>query len=236
MHDAEAFGFLERGLETADGDVGVRVDVLLQHLFVVHLVDVIAGEQHHELGTIALDDVDVLIDRVGGPEVPHRLVDALRSGQDVEAFVALGPEEVPASLEVADEAVGLVLGGDGDAANAGVERIREREVDDARFAAEVDRRLGAPVGELEQAAASPAGEHVGHGVARIRRRNAELLCRFRFDHGELRQDAAPSAAGGVKTRNSVASGGSVNVAEAGKPCEGRASAATPPRLSMFEPP
>ena len=182
MHDAEALGLLERGLETADGDVGAGVDMLLQHLLVVHLVDVIAGEQHHEQGTIALDDVDVLIDGVRGAEVPHRLRHALRSGQDVETFVALRAEEVPAALQVADEAVGLVLSGDRDAANAGIESVREREVDDPRLAAEIDRGLGAPVGELEQAAAAPAGQHVGHGVARIRGRNAELLCRFRLTH------------------------------------------------------
>ena len=49
VHDAEARGLLERGLEAADRHVRARVDVLLQHLLVVHLVDVVAGEQHHEL-------------------------------------------------------------------------------------------------------------------------------------------------------------------------------------------
>ena len=38
-----------RDLEAADGHVGALVDMLLQHLFVIHLVDVIAGEQHDEL-------------------------------------------------------------------------------------------------------------------------------------------------------------------------------------------
>src|SRR6202044_1267412 len=102
----------------------------------------------------------------------------LGGGQDVEALVALWSEEVPAALQMADEAVGLVLRGDGDASNAGVERVRQREVDDARLAAEIDRRLRASVGELEQAAAPPAGEHVGHGMARIGGRNAQFLRRF----------------------------------------------------------
>ena len=56
----------------------------------------------------------------------------------------------------------LVLGGDRDAADAGIERVGEREIDDARLAAEIDRRLGAPVGQLHQPAAAPAGEHIGH--------------------------------------------------------------------------
>ena len=52
-----------------------------------------------------------------------------------------------------------------DAADAGVERIRQREVDDARLAAEEHRRLGPLVGELHQPAAAASGEHIGHGAA-----------------------------------------------------------------------
>ena len=133
------------------------VDVLLQHQLVVHLVDVVAGEDDHELGLVVGDDVEVLVDRVGGALVPLGLGDALRGGEDVEALVALGAEEVPAALQVADEAVRLVLGGDADAADAGVERVRQREVDDADLAAEVDRGLGAAVGQLLEPAAAAAG-------------------------------------------------------------------------------
>ena len=91
--------------------------------------------------------------------------DALAGRQDVEALVALRPQEVPAALQMADQAVGLVLRRDADAADAGIERVRQGEVDDARLAAEIDRGLGAPVGQLHQAAAAAAGQHIGHGVA-----------------------------------------------------------------------
>ena len=148
MHDAEADGLHPRHLEAADGDVGALVDVLLQHQLVVHLVDVVAGEDHHELRAVVGDDVEVLVDRVGGALVPLGLADALAGGQDVEALVALGAEEVPAALQVADQGMRLVLGGDADAADAGVQRVRQREVDDPGLAAEVDRRLGAAVGQL----------------------------------------------------------------------------------------
>ena len=168
VHDAEADGLHARHLEAADGDVGALVDVLLQHQLVVHLVDVVAGEDDHELGLVVGDDVEVLVDRVGGALVPLGLGDALAGGQDVEALVALGAEEVPAALQVADQAVRLVLGGDADAADAGVQRVRQREVDDPGLAAEVDRGLGAAVGQLLQPAAAAAGQHVGHRVARER--------------------------------------------------------------------
>src|ERR1700733_13664651 len=167
MHDAESYGFLKRRLETTDGHVGSRIDVLLEHFLVVHLVDVITREQHDELGPIALDDIYVLVDRIRGAEVPHRFGYALGRRQDVEALVPLWPEEVPAALQMANEAVGLVLRGDRDAPNAGFARVRQSELYDARLAAEIDRGLRASVGELEQSAAAAAGEHVGHGVARI---------------------------------------------------------------------
>ena len=179
-------------------------------------------------GRVALDDVDVLVDRVGGAEVPHRLGDALARGQDVEALVALGPEEVPAALQVADQAVRLVLRGDRDAADAGIERVRQREVDDARLAAEIDRRLGAPVGQLHAAGcrARRRAHRPWRGGDRggaQRRRFGVLAHHRRSSARRLRRRQADFSAGS-NSRNKVASGGSVSAAEAGKPCAGCASA------------
>ncbi len=169
MHDAEPGRFHARHLEAPDRHVGAAVDVQLQHQLVVHAVDVVAGEDDDVARAIAGDDVDVLEDGVGGALVPLVLRDALARGQDVEALVPLRAEEVPAALEVADQAVGLVLGRHRDAADARVERIRQREVDDPGLAAEEDRGLGPLVGELHQPAAAATGKHIGHGVARQRR-------------------------------------------------------------------
>ena len=69
-------------------------------------------------------------------------------------------------LQVADEAVGLVLGRHRDVADARVEGVREREVDDARLAAEIDGRLHALVGELEEPGAASACQDIGHRMAR----------------------------------------------------------------------
>ena len=44
MHHAEAGGLRARHFEAADRDVGALLDVLLQHRLVVHLVDVVAGQ------------------------------------------------------------------------------------------------------------------------------------------------------------------------------------------------
>ena len=47
---------------------------------------------------------------------------------------------------MADQAMRFVLGCDADAANAGIDGIRQREVDDPRLAAEIDGRLGTSIG------------------------------------------------------------------------------------------
>ena len=43
-HDAEAARVHARHLDAADGDVGPELDVLDEHALIVHLVDMVAGE------------------------------------------------------------------------------------------------------------------------------------------------------------------------------------------------
>jgi hypothetical protein len=63
---------------------------------------------------------------------------------------------------VPDKAVRLVLGGDPNAVNAGIEGVREREVDNAGLAAEIDGRFGAIVTKFVEPAPASAREHIGH--------------------------------------------------------------------------
>ena len=78
-------------------------------------------------------------------------------------------------MQVADQAVRLVLSGDGDAADAGVDRIGQRKIDDARFAAERDGRLGIVVRQLHEPAAPPAAQDDGHRMTGVRRRENRIL-------------------------------------------------------------
>ncbi len=167
-HHAKAGGFGFRHDKAAHGHIRARIDVLLQHQFVVHLVDVVAREDDHVFRRVGGDDVDVLVNRVGGAFVPLAFRHALRCGQDVEAFVTFRPHEVPRAVHVADQRVRLVLRGHADAADARIDRVRQREVDDPAHPAEIDRRLGAVVGQFFQAAAAPTRQHIGHRIARQR--------------------------------------------------------------------
>ena len=114
---------------------------------------------------MAAQEVEVLVDRVGGALVPVR-GDALLGRQQLDELVEAAVEEGPAALHVADQALRLVLRADADAPDAGIDAVRQREIDDAELAAERHRRLGAPVGQRPQPPAAAAGEDHRERVVR----------------------------------------------------------------------
>jgi hypothetical protein len=75
----KAAGFLTRHLDAGDGAFGTALDVVDQHHGVIHLVDVVAGQNHDKLGfwIIGFEDVDVLVNGVGRATIPGLLVDPL---------------------------------------------------------------------------------------------------------------------------------------------------------------
>ena len=117
----------------------------------------IARQHDHVLRRLAHDRVQVLVHGVGGAQVPV-LADALLRRQDLDELAEFLGDDVPAHADVAIERQALVLRDDEDAAQAGVDAVAEREVDDAVRAAEVHRRLGAFPGQRRQAFADPSGQ------------------------------------------------------------------------------
>ena len=111
------------------------------------------------MGPRGAQDVEVLKHRVGGAAIPGRLVETLLRRQQIEEFAHFRTQKRPAHLQMAQQAVRLVLGQDRDAANSRIQAVRQREIDDAELAAKKHRRLGAPVGQLLETAAASAGEH-----------------------------------------------------------------------------
>ncbi len=145
-HHPEGACFAARYFDTGHGDLGAHIDVIQQHGGVIHLVDVIARQHHHIFGGVIADDVQVLIDRIGGATIPVHLVHSLLGREQIDKLVHLIAQEGPAGLQVAQQAVGFVLGDDTDPADAGVDAVGEHEIDDAEFAAKMHRRLGPVVG------------------------------------------------------------------------------------------
>ena len=47
--DSETAGFFDRNVDRADDDIGVLSDEPMKHLHIVHLIDVIAGKNQHDI-------------------------------------------------------------------------------------------------------------------------------------------------------------------------------------------
>ena len=123
--------------------------MLLDHLAEVHAVDVVGADDDHDVGLHVLDDVDRLVDRVGGAEVPV-LAEALLRG-DRGDVVAQQRGEAPHLRDVAVQRVGLVLGQHDDVAVIGIHQITQREIDQAEYSAERDGGLRSIAGQRHQA-------------------------------------------------------------------------------------
>src|SRR6266851_9198438 len=150
MHDPKATGLAAWHLLAANRHVRALLDVLLQHELIIHLVDVISGEQYDKFGVVGLDDVDVLVNCVGCPEIPVLLGNALTGRQNIEAFVSFGTKKIPTHLQVSNEAMCLVLGGNRDAADARIHSVGEGKIDNARLATKIDGRLGASISQFQK--------------------------------------------------------------------------------------
>ena len=176
VHDAEAGGLLQGDLQHGDGAGGVLFQVLLEHLGVVHLIDVVAGEDQHVLGIVVLNEGQVLVDGVGGAGEPGALLMGAQVGrQDVHA--AVGHVQIPglAGSDVGVELEGLVLGQHAHGVDAGVCAVGQGKVDDAVFAAEGDAGLGHVLGQSIQAGALAACQK--HGNTAFLHKQPPL-CRF----------------------------------------------------------
>ena len=154
-HDAEFVGALHRHVHDADGDVGLALLVIGDHRTVVHLVDVIARQDQHVRRVVRTNEIQILIHRVGGAAVPVRADLLLRRNQ-LDELAELAAQIAPAALDVLDQRLRLVLGQHRDLTNAGIDAIRQHEIDDAELAAERSRRLAAMLRERLEPFAAPS--------------------------------------------------------------------------------
>ena len=157
LDHARAARLGERHVERRNRHAGAGGDVLADHLRGIHAVDVVGAEHAHVLGALVVDQVEALVDRVGRAGEPVRPAPLLRGhGRDV---VAEQRREAPRRRDVAVEAVALVLRQHRDLEIAGIDEVREREVDEAVVAAERHRGLRAVERQRQQALALAAREH-----------------------------------------------------------------------------
>ena len=94
----------------------------------------------------------------GTADAVYQNLEVLRR-QHFHVFAHFTAQKPPAPLDMADQRMRLVLGEHADSADAGVDAVGQGKIDDAELAAEGHRRFGAPVGELLEAGAAPAGQY-----------------------------------------------------------------------------
>ena len=164
VHDAEAGGLRQGHVAHGDGAVRSHLLVIAEHGVVVHLVDVVAGEDQHVLGTITVDEGDVLADGVRRALVPLGLFAPCVGRKHL--YAAVGAVQTP-GLAVADVLVqlqGLVLGEDAYGGDTGIDAVGQREVNDPVFPAKGYGRLSRILRQHLQSAALAAGKQHGNAV------------------------------------------------------------------------
>ena len=141
--------------------------MLVDHLARIHAVDVVGAEHADRVRALVVDEVQVLVDRVGRAREPAWPAAHLRGhGRDV---VAHQRRQMPGRRDVPVEAVALVLRQNDDPAEARVDEIREREVDQPVVAAEGHRRLRPVGGQRREPLALTARQDDGEDARRSHR-------------------------------------------------------------------
>ena len=126
--------------------------MVTQHLHVIHFVDVVTSEDEDVFGPVVFfHDVHVLPYGIGGAPVPGLVIELLARRQHIDELVAFARQEGPAVLQVAQERMRFVLGDDADFEEAGIDAVRQREVDDAVTATKVHGWFGTLIGQLVEA-------------------------------------------------------------------------------------
>ncbi|MGF6548704.1 hypothetical protein QFZ96_003775 [Paraburkholderia youngii] len=80
------------------------------------------------------------------------------AGPQIDELAHLAAQEAPAALQMPQQRMRLVLRDHRDAADAGIQAIGKRKVDDPVFAAEVHRRFHTLVRQRPEPGAASAGE------------------------------------------------------------------------------
>ena len=97
-------------LDAGNGAGGTLFDVVGNELGVIHLVDVIAGQDEDVFGILGEQNVEVLKDGICRAPIPRILINALLGWQEIDELIDLAAQERPSTLEVPQQTVGFVLG------------------------------------------------------------------------------------------------------------------------------
>ncbi len=173
------------------GQIGLIVFVEIDQRVVVHLIDVIAGQDHDILGPLLFQGIDILIDGVGRALIPM-LVDALLRRDDIDEFAQFAAKEMPpADIDMPIEAHGFVLRQHQHLPQPAVEAVRQRKVDDAISSPERHSRLGSIARQRLQSRAFAASQHYRQDIHHVASPSSQVasLCQGAHRAGSTSRSA-----------------------------------------------
>ena len=132
-----------------------------EHDRIIHFVYMIACQDQNIFRVISLNNVDVLEHRIRSAAIPRIFRHTLLGRQQINMFVQFVLHERPATLQMAQQTVGLVLRGQANAAYARIDAVGEGEINNAKLAAKINGGFCTAVGQLFQAATASPSQHHG---------------------------------------------------------------------------
>lgn len=138
--------FLRHG-DRGDGRLRTLVHMELDHLADVHAVDVIGAEDRHVMRIGLLDQVDVLMQRVGCAAIPVLAGGPHLRGHRDDEVLLQQPAHFPSFTQVLQQALALELDQNVDGIDPRVDQVAQDEVDDTISSPEGRGRLGPLLGQ-----------------------------------------------------------------------------------------
>ena len=145
LDNAEFRGFGHGHGDSGNGQKGCTAQVEIDHLIDVHLVDVVAAKDGHQVRPFVGNQVDVLENGVGGATVPV-VAGTHLGGHQVHVLVQ-ARVQVPGGRNVLVQGVALELGQDLNLEDARVDEVVQHKVDNAVGSAKMDGGLCTVAGE-----------------------------------------------------------------------------------------
>lgn len=137
--------------------------VEIEHLVVIHGIDVVTGQDKDIVVTDHIDEIQILINGIGCAAIPIRTAVALIRRQNI-GTAPVGVEIPRAAVpDVPIQFERLILGQDSDRIDARVTAVAQGEIDDAVFSSEQEARLGLVFGQ--DAKSAPLSTSQDHSQA-----------------------------------------------------------------------
>ena len=166
IHDTEAAGLLHRYRQDGDRRIRIAGDMVRKHLGIIHLVNMVTGENQYILRIMGVDKIDVLRDRIcrTAVDIKCRAIFFTRR-EHIDTAVAgiQSPALSGSRIRVQDDR--LILRQHTDNIDVRIGTVAQRKIDDSIFTAEINCRLGVFLGQVQQTCPTTSGkDHCQHLV------------------------------------------------------------------------